>query len=413
MGFVHVDISNLSPEDITGMPIADTTGDDIVTEFSEPNLYITIMKDYNEVIKRCKVEGRRYNVVLLFDEMNRASIPVFNAIRKVLLEKEFDNVKLPNDIIVTGAINPAEIGTIEFTSHTRDVLDIIPSTGDFNKTLKYIGGRNDLQEINEEIGFELSESVTDVIHKLAVEFQSDFDNEENRLTPETKPFWWHDGANIFYVSPREITEAVVNTVGQIEDTLYDMGWDTTTSYTDEQFDEFIDAAVNITAKTFMETFGMIELKHAMDGFIDQLGRKISIDARIRGSFSNIKEKKSANIMTLKEIIDGANGDIKRIDKSVLGSYLKDFTTTEMLQDIRNIFDVQITTLDPDIAMIKLLDLSEHLIKTMAKLNVNGAVKDQLSKFCSSKIESLLKSGSVPLVQVLKHTTLMQRIEKLT
>ena len=110
MGFIQVDVSNLSPEDITGMPIADMSGDDITTEFSDPNLYISIMKEYDAMIDKFKVKGRKYNIIILFDEMNRATVPVFNAIRKVLLEKEFESVKLPSDVIITGAINPSDVG---------------------------------------------------------------------------------------------------------------------------------------------------------------------------------------------------------------------------------------------------------------------------------------------------------------
>ena len=300
----------------------------------------------------------------------------------------------------------------EFSGHTRDVLDIIPSSAHFGKTIKCITGRKDLKVISNEMGFDINGSVTDVINKLALEFKSDVDGEGNTVESNVSPFWWNDGATTFYVSPREMTECVANTVSQLEDVFDDMGWDPSLEYTDEQFDEFIDAALNTTSKIFMETFAMIELKHEMTGFVNLMGNKITMDGRIRTSFEGIRSKKSANVMTLSQILESAEGDIKFLDKSVMGNYLKDFSSTEMIQDIMTITDEYISELRGDDAIMKMLDLSEQISKSLKKLNASGMYNDQLQKYVAPKILGLLSSGAVDALDVLTNEKLIARVEKL-
>lgn len=416
MGFIQIDVSNLTPEDITGMPIADMSRgtNNITTSFSDPNLYITIMKEYNAIINDVRRDGRRYNVVLLFDELNRTSVPVFNAIRKVLLEKEFDSVKLPDDIIVTGAINPKDVGSIEFTSHTRDVLDIIPSGGNFAQTFDYIKNKADLSAVSDRVGFGLHEAVANIMSQLAMEFKSEKDADGEKIEDiDIQPFWWNDGVRAFYVSPREMTECIANTVTQIEDALDDMGWDTEQAYTDDEYDEFIDEAVNVTAKTFSNTFNMITLKQDIQGFTRQLGMKIVGNDRIRKQFETIRSKKSANQISLVQILKNAGGDVSFLDKGVIGAYIVDFSSSEMVQDVAVITDEYFQMQDGFQIIEKTLALHDRLLKSLERLGNTNIYIDQLNKYIRGKIAALIKSPKVNILDLAENDQIVKRLEKLT
>lgn len=414
MGFIQADVSNLTPEDITGMPIAKMGGETITTEFSEPNLYITIMKEYNEQIELFRQPGRKFNMILLFDEMNRASVPVFNAIRKVLLEKEFEHVKLPDDIIVTGAINPTDIGAIEFTSHTRDVLDIIPSSGNFSKTFDYIKGKNELMKISESMGFDLHGSVANILQQLALEFKSTMDNENNPIEDvDVQPFWWNDGASTFYVSPREMTEAVSNATLQIKNSfVFDMNWDIDKSYTEEEYQQFIDEAVNVTAKSFVDSFNMITLKQEIQDFTKLLGMKILGNEKFKKIFEVIRTKKSANTMSLVQILKNADGDVSFLDKSVIGSYINDFSSTEMVQDIQDITDNYIKDMPGKESIEKILALFDRVNKSLEKLNASNNYADQLRKYIGGKLVGIMKSDSINILDIVEDDALMTRLSAL-
>jgi len=414
MGFIHVDVSNLTPEDITGMPIADTSDDVIKTSFSEPNLFITIMKEYNAKINDFKQDGRKYNMILLFDELNRASVPVFNAIRKVLLEKEFENVKLPDDIIVTGAINPKDIGATDFTSHTRDVLDIIPSSGNFAKTFEYIKNKEELASISNKMGFEIHGAVANIMEELALEFKSTTDAEGNIISDvNIQPFWWNDGTNTFYVSPREMTECIANTIAQIQDSFDDMNWDPDGTYEDKDYNVFIKEAINVTAKTFLYTFNNITLKQDVQGFSELLGKKIIGNEKFKKAFECIRTKKSANKLNLSQILKNADGDVQFLDKGVIGEYIKDFSSAEMIQDVSNITDEYFINPNGMETLKKTLELFNRINASLEKLNASNNYKDQLVKYIGGKISSLLKSPNIDIIDVLEDDDLVKQIGNLT
>ena len=414
MGFIQIDVSNLTPEDITGMPIANMGDDTITTDFSEPNLYITIMKDYNEQIESVRQDGRKYNIVLLFDEMNRASVPVFNSIRKVLLEKEFEHVKLPDDIIVTGAINPNDIGALEFTSHTRDVLDIIPSSGNFSKTINYISTHDKLKGISEKLGFDIAESVSGVMSQLAIEFQSENDTENNPIGDvDVRPFYWSDGSAVFYVSPREMTEACTNACVQVKGALLMMNYDLDQDYSNDEYDLFIKECVNVTAKSFVDSLNNTLLKQDIQDFGRLIGMKITGNEKFKKMFESIRTKKSANVMNLVQILESAGGDINFLDKGVIGNYIKDFSSTEIIQDVSQIVNKYIDEDGIINAIEKMIDLTTKLTKTFDKLDVSNIYADQLNKHIGPKIIGLLETDDYDLFDLIeKNPKVLEKLEKL-
>lgn len=417
MGFIQIDVSNLTPEDIIGMPIADTSNgnENITTSFSEANLYITIMKEYNAIIDRFKQDGRKYNVILLFDELNRTEVPVFNAIRQVLLEKKFsDDVKLPDDVLITGAINPVDIGAIEFTSHTRDVLDIIPSAQSFRKLFDYIPRKAQLVAISNDMGFDVAQAVSNCMSSLAEEFKSPEDADGNILGYEEQPFWWDIGGAIFYVSGREMTEACALAVSQIEDEFDDMGWSSEESYTEKQQDKFIKAAVTIVANSFNATFKMVALKQDIQEFSKTMALKITGNSKYSSFFNGIKSAKGAGEISLDQILTNAEDDIQYLDKGVVGAYINYTQPSEFTNDFTNICRRFMTeTHASHETLNKIIDLTLRLNKSLtSNENIKHDFNANLMYQAKAIIKEFLKEPEFDLVGLMKDDKALRKIEKL-
>jgi len=412
MGFISIDVSILEPEDVTGMPIANTSGDEITTKFSEPNLYISIMNEYNKIIDDFKQDKRHYNIILLFDELSRASTATFNSIRQVLLEKKFTEYTLPNDIMMVGALNPVDVGATEFTSHVRDTLDIITGSANFSEVMEYTKNRPVLMEINEYLGFSLSESVTRVMSTLAGDFKSVEDNEGNILDSQEQYFWWDLGGTMVYVSGREMTESISQACSQIEDNFDEMNWDIEEPYTEEEFELFIQEALNTTAQVFGSTLKMVALKQDLQSFSESIANKILGNSSIRKAFESIKYKKSANEISLVEIFNSADKDIQFLDKSVIGNYISYTSPTEFLRDVATIANEFHNEHDKKVTFTKSLDLYERLLRSLTTLDIDNQAIDMLRKFMSTFLTTILSSEDINLSDIFNDDKIARKAEKI-
>ena len=173
MRVIRVDASNLDANDFTGLPttqLYDEEGKKISpekmqTDFSEPSLYVKIRNDivlaekqyYGELQQKERqgeldnktakqvfneFKSQRYKYVIFIDEINRVkNVGVFNSMRRLILEKEFNiRYRLPADAIVIAAMNPSDIGktTIGITDHFRDAIEIIDAEPEWGTTIEFI-----------------------------------------------------------------------------------------------------------------------------------------------------------------------------------------------------------------------------------------------------------------------------------
>lgn len=244
--FIHVDVSTLNRESTTGIPTAIQAKDDsgkpmvddaglpiMTTGFSEPELLKLIKKLMSEAVKEDeifpeneKLKGRgKYKFLLLFDELTRADAQVFNSIRKLLLEKSFnEQYDLPAEIMVVGALNPEDDGVSELTKHTRDVVDVIPARSSWAKTESYLLSDERPNGLEEKLGFDCNAATVGAIKALLSHFQSkDNDWRGNPLAKDERLFNLLDGGNIIYISPREITDIVSTANSKILDRLTETG----------------------------------------------------------------------------------------------------------------------------------------------------------------------------------------------
>lgn len=223
---VFVDVQNLSPEEVIGVPLSKGGGEDIEVSFSRPPLFDSIQEQMKKGAKRLpqalkqafgEAEGaaklelhKKQDVkyLIFFDELNRTSTKVFNAIRKVLLEKEFnDEYKLPDDAVVVAAVNPTGKGTQELTKHVRDVFDVIPVGISWEKFKKHLDTIEPKLIDKMKIDKELVEIARQALDAFVNHFRVKSAKREQGADPH---FYLQVGASPLYMSAREYTDTFMN-----------------------------------------------------------------------------------------------------------------------------------------------------------------------------------------------------------
>jgi MoxR-like ATPase len=404
MGLICISVDNFAPEDFTGMPIANTAPDgEITTSFSEPPLYNLIMKRYNEQINDVKQEGRPYNVILLFDEISRTTTPVFNSMRKVLLEKEFSSeYPLPADILITGALNPAGIGTNELTKHSVDVLDIISATAKFSDVIKYATTNKQVTNVNNKLGFDASGIIGNIITSLAREFESkERPDTGEKLGLEESPFWWTVNGETFYISGREFTEGIANILGQLRDGLkINMKWDKDAAYEDADYEIFMQGCLNITAKGLGEALNTVVKKMKVMNFVPTLVGKIVNNPKFKNSFSPMKERKTSDELPLDALFKLAGGKPENITKRLIGNYLRYTNSpTQFGQDYTRLCSYLIETMPIEDVSLVVIGIAENMNKIFVELEfpdaVSNAFNDVLMKATKEMLKTFMTNPNVP------------------
>lgn len=223
---VFVDVQNLSPEEVIGVPLSKGGGDDIEVSFSRPPLFDSINEQIKKGAKRLpaalvqafgEAEGKalleKHNkqeakYLIFFDELNRTNTKVFNAIRKVLLEKEFnDEYKLPEHAVVVAAVNPTGKGTQELTKHVRDVFDVIPVGISWDKFSKHLDTLAPKIGAKMKIDDQLLEISRQALGAFVDQFRVKSGKREHGADPH---FYLQVGATPLYMSAREYTDTFTN-----------------------------------------------------------------------------------------------------------------------------------------------------------------------------------------------------------
>lgn len=229
---IYVNVATTNADEATGQPLPrkDENGN-LGVEFSRPLLYHKIMKKIKEqdaeytanmsAEEKKEYAKRPYKYLVFLDELNRNSPAVFNTMRKVLLEKDFGSedpdskkeLKLPEEAIMVGAINPFGAGTQALTSHMQDVLDIIPSTINWTQTIEYLSKfkqHSPLQDIDNPVAYEVA---LDVVKKFAEKYES----KDTNIPIGERPYHLDYDPKL-YLNAREYTSMFENLVRDIDNT---------------------------------------------------------------------------------------------------------------------------------------------------------------------------------------------------
>lgn len=301
----------------------------------------------------------------MFDELTRADAQVFNSIRKLLLERSFnEEFDLPTEIMVMGALNPDDEGVSELTKHTRDVVDIIPARASWAKTESYLLSSERPKGLEEALGFDCNMSTVHAIKNILTHFQSKTDDwRGNEVSKEERMFNLKDGGDVIYLSPREITDIVstinanilniltvvgitskVNTVvDNSDDNISDDDFimkmkrekaqnnnvskgifDLQTRYSEEDYDAFIDAIIvefrNVWASKLSFTCKKQDINPA--NFLSTTTGFITKNNLVRDMYDSIKTKKVVGVKTMGELFNAYYEDpLELLQSSHFDNYL--------------------------------------------------------------------------------------------
>lgn len=370
--FIHIDVSTLTRESTTGIPKASQATDEngkplvdqnglpvMTTQFSKPELLDLIQKKMAEAIEEDSIfpddqkkKGQgRYKFLLLFDELTRADAQVFNSIRKLLLEKSFnEEYDLPPEIMVVGALNPEDEGVSELTKHTRDVVDIIPARASWAKTETYLLSAERPEGLEAALGFDCNGATVGAVKQLLAHFQSkDVDWRGNPVQKEEKMFNMREGGDVIYISPREITDIITMTNANILNRLTRAGIRTTlktkvdkavsdmsdddfiaammdqenskksqeaadaekgifnrgTRYSEEDFNAFIDAIIVELREAWASKLSFVCKKQEIDpaNFLSVTTGFIMKNNLVRDQYDAIKTQKVEGVKTMAEMFE--------------------------------------------------------------------------------------------------------------
>ena len=214
---VSIDCSTLTAEDITGIPIPKKELDKTMSvEFALPSLYQRIENDMKEADaafyadadvsaeEKAAYKKQKFKYLLFFDELNRVNNQkVFNSLRRVILEKSFnDKVKLPDSVIVTAAMNPGDKGTAELTGHLKDAVDLIDARPSWDSFLQFV---DKASKTNPNLKA-YSDGSKSIAKKVLVGFTDTFAIKKptNNIGPDALAFHIKiQGEDEMYISPRE------------------------------------------------------------------------------------------------------------------------------------------------------------------------------------------------------------------
>ena len=390
--FIHIDVSTLTRESTTGIPKASQAKDDqgkpivdhngnpvMTTQFSKPELLDLIEKKMKEAVaeddvfppeERKKGKGK-YKFLLLLDELTRADAQVFNSIRKLLLEKSFnEEFDLPAEIMVVGALNPEDRGVGELTKHTRDVVDVIPARASWAKTESYLLSSERPDGLEAALGFDCNGATVGAIKNILSHFQSkDVDWRGNAVFKEERLFNLRDGGDVIYLSPREITDIVsmvnanilnrLTKVGirstlsvKVDSTVNDLSDDDfinsmmdqanasdsekqadeakngifnkQTKYSEEDFDAFIDAIIVELRDVWASKLSFTCKKQEIDpaNFLSVTTGFIMKNNLVRDQYEAIKTQKVEGVKTIGEMFEAYWDDPKELyDSPHFDNYL--------------------------------------------------------------------------------------------
>ena len=134
---------------------------------------------------------------------------MFNSLRRVILDKSFnDQYTLPDNMIVTAAMNPTDKLTQELTGHVKDAIDIIDAQPSWEKLQEYLDNGADQHNRLTKIPEAVRSTARQVLDAFSAKFT--LQKPEPGIGPDTMRFYLKIGeGDVSYMSPREWTALYV------------------------------------------------------------------------------------------------------------------------------------------------------------------------------------------------------------
>lgn len=351
---VDIDVSELSPEDITGIPIPGERESEkhIAVKFAHPKLHKQIMRkieladeDYLGQLKnkqqREAYKNQTWKYLIFFDELNRTDERTFNALRRVLLEKNFGptageggeqvkNLELPMESIVVAAINPEGIGTTEFTHHVRDVMDIIDAKANWGYTLAYL----------KQMPFkDVVDNAKKIALKVITVFVKKFKTKQATVDLSQRPYHLDVGGDV-YVSPREYSDLYSTLVMRTNRKL--KHFETISEESElRQFEEDLKQTIFDSLK---DSLGFIFKKHSIDGteFFHDLDTwvKRSDELEIGENITFKKAAKEETSSVFSKYVRGAGQD-KMVEDMNVVNFMNSTNISQVVHEISELLQKEV------------------------------------------------------------------------
>jgi MoxR-like ATPase len=240
---ITVDAQTLSPESLLGIPLPKSNEVDeaaakpaktkqLSVSFSPAALYQNIVNQVEANTRawlndpnispeaKAAWKKQKYKYLLFIDEFNRVSSPkVFNSLRRVVLDKEFDHThKVPDDMIIVSAMNPKDDknrNVQDITGHMKDAVDIINSAPSWTAWTNYLD--KDLDK-----ALDLSSTngkILSMAKNIVKEFGDRFGHEigSEKISNKSRQFYLRvTDSDDAYISPRDYTDLYANLVSKIK-----------------------------------------------------------------------------------------------------------------------------------------------------------------------------------------------------
>ena len=371
MNMIHIGTQNLLKEDTIGIPLVDDKG---IVHFSKPSLFSRIMDEYNNPEFPITTKGK-YKHILFFDELNRTTKDVFNALRRVILDKTFNSVcKLPDDTLIVVALNPHDIGANELTTHIRDVMDFIEAEGSYHEIKNYIKNRKTFKLYNEQLGFDLGGVYLKILEDFLRNHSAKTNVSGNSIPPDQYPFYLNlnnSGCPV-YLSPREIDYIIMHALNKSVCELIKMeNYDPSVIYPDKEYVKYILILQKNLKDVFEGVLNSVFYKNEQNPS-DVAVQMNSLAKLMKDNsewFYGIKEEKQESIKTLQEICKIINYDFSKITKQ----HVLDFMTQRVLKDGE--FQENIASIFEDIDALPIDDIAKMEKKTVLVISVVDLLKE--------------------------------------
>jgi MoxR-like ATPase len=221
---IEIDVSTLDRDSFIGMPLPRKTVAEAIAAlneaedstmavgFSAQPLYKKIMAEAEHAketflddpnvpdAKKQAWQNQKFKYLLVFDEFNRTKQEVFNSMRRVILDKKFDeHTSLSSDMIVVCAMNPTDIGTVELTGHMKDAIDLIDAAPSWRALQDHMEKTSDKSMSN--ISDQAKKSAKHLIDSFADTFT--IKTTKDKITDDSRRFYLAIGRETAYMSMRE------------------------------------------------------------------------------------------------------------------------------------------------------------------------------------------------------------------
>lgn len=332
---ILIDCSTISAEDATGIPIPEEAGGEMGVQFSKPPLYLTIMKNIakadQEYLASATPEQKKayaaqpYKYLLFFDELSRVkNATVFNALRRVILEKSFsDDVVLPKDALVVAAMNPEDRGVQQLTGHMKDSVDIIHASASWRKFREHLNkyAEKDLAQF----GADAPGLALRILDLFVEDFMVNVSDPEAHIGTDNRNFYMRLGTEYVYINPREMESMVHDMAARIYRVL--------TKYRSADPDELKQHLVRGVMRMVEQTVDfVIRDKHELDA-TDVLG---VFEGHVSAVFDDLLEKKTEGAslaQMLDQVLEDHSKHLK--DNPNFPNLIKNFDVNTFTEELMN------------------------------------------------------------------------------